>query len=59
MTTSDANLRITKEDQDAIDELAARFDWGTGDIMAVSWSIRNVIQARFEYVRKHGKDVGE
>ncbi len=53
------DFRITKEDQNAIDELAARFDWGTGDIMAVSWSIRNVILARFEYVRKHGKDSGD
>ena len=52
-------LRITKEDQNAIDELAARFDWGSGDIMAVSWSIQNVILARFEYVRKYGKDSGD
>ena len=32
---------------------------GRADIMAVSHSIRNVILARFEWVKKHGKDAGE
>jgi hypothetical protein len=51
--------KLTKEEQNAIDELAERFFEGSGDMMAVSWSIRNVILARFEWVRKHGKDSGE
>ena len=50
---------ISKEDQNAIDGLAARFFEGSGDMMAVSHSIRNVILARFEWVKKHGKDAGE
>jgi hypothetical protein len=59
MSDKKNDLRITKEDQNAIEELAARFDWGSGDIMVVSWSIRNVILARLEYVRRHGKDAGD
>jgi len=51
--------KITKDDQNAIDELAMRFFDGSGDAMAVSRSIRNVILARFEWVKKHGKDTGE
>ena len=50
---------LTKDDQNAIDELAMRFFEGSGDAMAVSHSIRNVILARFEWVKKHGKDAGD
>jgi hypothetical protein len=41
------------------DTAAMEFFDGTGDIMAVSHSIRMVILARFEWVAKHGKDAGE
>jgi hypothetical protein len=58
-TPPNDELRITKDDQDAIDNLAYRFNWGTGDVIAVSYSIRNLILARFEWVKKHGKDAGE
>jgi hypothetical protein len=54
-----AQRTLTKEDKDAIDELAMRFFESTGDIMAVSHSIRNVILARFEWIKQHGKDAGE
>jgi len=43
----------------ACDALAVEFFEGSGDIMAVSHSLRNVILARFEWVKKHGKDAGE
>jgi hypothetical protein len=58
-TPPNDELRITKDDQEAIDNLAYRFNWGTGDVIAVSHSIRNVILARFEWVKKHGPDAGE
>lgn len=41
------------------EELAREYFDGSGDVMAVSYSLRNVILARFEWVKKHGKDAGE
>jgi hypothetical protein len=41
------------------EELAREYFDGSGDVMAVSYSLRNVILARFEWVKKHGPDAGE
>jgi hypothetical protein len=41
------------------EELAREYFDGTGDVIAVSHSLRNVILARFEWVKKHGTDAGE
>ena len=51
--------KLTREEQTKIDELAMYFFEGSGDAQAVSWSLRNVILARFEWAAKHGKDSGE
>jgi hypothetical protein len=44
---------------DKCEELAREYFDSTGDVMAVAYSLRNVILARFEWVAKHGKDAGE
>jgi hypothetical protein len=41
------------------DATAAEFFEGSGDMMAVSHSIRNVILARLGWVKEHGKDTGD
>ena len=51
--------KLTQEEKSKIDELAMYFFEGSGDVQAVSWSLRNVILARFEWVAQHGKDSGE
>jgi hypothetical protein len=41
------------------EELAREYFDGSGDVIAVTHSLRNVILARFEWVKKHGTDAGE
>jgi hypothetical protein len=41
------------------EELAREYFDGSGDVIAVAHSLRNVILARFEWVKKHGTDAGE
>ena len=41
------------------EELSREYFDGSGDVIAVAHSLRNVILARFEWVKKNGKDAGE
>ena len=54
-----APRKLTQEQKDAIDDLAARLFDSTGDSMAVSHSIRNVVLARLEWIAKYGKSSGD
>ena len=41
------------------EELAREYFDGSGDVIAVANSLRNVILARLEWVKKHETDAGE